>query len=617
MRPLWSLCALWFAMGTSVGFAQQNPPPGGAGGRSGRGDGQGGRGGAQQQTTPPVPSISQRPTGSSLGTIRVGAADNTIWFGWRVGMPFAAIKGLTFSELLARADAYPIALPSVVASSTQVVSAEVPKPLDYRLQAGERNAVAYHLRELNEQVMAYHTMDTGADASTRRKVFEFAKGLNAPVIITGETARLDELDALAEEFGINVALESRADPKPLVAALAGRSRRMGIAADLAGWMQAGIKPVDALPIVKDRLLLVRAGDRSALGSSGRAVTLGAGAGGLAEFFLAAYRAGIKPLSITIGPSGATAADYVKDVNAFERIMWPAMADRVRAMLASPAGKIRGPDRLTPEMRQQIDAATPRQAIAKPHRPRKLLVTDIQMYSGHETIPHGNLLLELMAKYTGAFEATFSNDLDLLKYPKIKEFDAVFLNSIVGEFMPDPVMREGFVRYVKEGGGMGAIHGTPWASRNWDEFADMIGSQSAPHRIEHGVLKVYDRNSPIVRPFNYENLPFEEEFYRFDTQGQGRLRWDQVRVLLTVALDDPKVEPRPWTGYKRPDNIYPVAWIRNYGKGRVFYNSMGHMPATFSTPETVGHFLSGIQFILGDLDADTTPNPPSALSAGKK
>jgi type 1 glutamine amidotransferase len=89
------------------------------------------------------------------------------------------------------------------------------------------------------------------------------------------------------------------------------------------------------------------------------------------------------------------------------------------------------------------------------------------------------------------------------------------------------------------------------------------------------------------------------------------------VLLTVALDDPKVEPRPWTGYKRPDNIYPVAWIRNYGKGRVFYNSMGHMPATFSTPETVGHFLSGIQFILGDLDADTTPNPPSALSAGKK
>jgi len=47
----------------------------------------------QAQNPPAVPSISQRPTGSSLGTIRGGAADNNIWFGWRVGMPSAAIRG--------------------------------------------------------------------------------------------------------------------------------------------------------------------------------------------------------------------------------------------------------------------------------------------------------------------------------------------------------------------------------------------------------------------------------------------------------------------------------------------------------------------------------------------
>ena len=87
----------------------------------------------------------------------------------------------------------------------------------------------------------------------------------------------------------------------------------------------------------------------------------------------------------------------------------------------------------------------------------------------------------------------------------------------------------------------------------------------------------------------------------------------MRVLLTVALDDPKIEPRPWNGYKRPDNIYPVAWIRTYGKGRVFYNSLGHMPETFMTPEIVGHFLAGLQFMLGDLAADTTPNPVSRTS----
>jgi type 1 glutamine amidotransferase len=138
---------------------------------------------------------------------------------------------------------------------------------------------------------------------------------------------------------------------------------------------------------------------------------------------------------------------------------------------------------------------------------------------------------------------------------------------------------------------------------------MIGAQSAPHRIENGILKVYDKDNAIVRPFNYEDLPFREEYYRFEHEGNGRLRWENVRVLLVVDLDEkvPSSTDKPWTGYRRPDKVYPVAWIREYGKGRVFYNSMGHMTETFMQPEIVGHFLAGLQYILGDIDANAAPN----------
>ena len=142
---------------------------------------------------------------------------------------------------------------------------------------------------------------------------------------------------------------------------------------------------------------------------------------------------------------------------------------------------------------------------------------------------------------------------------------------------------------------------------------MIGAKSAPHRIEQGIMKVYDPASPIVKPFGGKPLNFREEYYRFEHQGPNRLRWEDVRVLLTVDLDDPSVEPRPWTGYKRPDNIYPVTWVRSYGKGRVFYSSLGHMAETFMTPAIVGHFLAGVQFLLGDLEVDTAPNPRPAAS----
>src|SRR4029453_10880846 len=198
-----------------------------------------------------------------------------------------------------------------------------------------------------------------------------------------------------------------------------------------------------------------------------------------------------PLSIVILPSGATEAEYMKDVTGFERVMWPAMAERVRGMLGWAAGRIRGGDRLDGDVRAQIDAATPRQAMVKPARPRKLLITDIQMYSGHSTIPHGNYLLEQMAKYTGAFEPTFSNDLNLLKYPKIKEFGAIYLNNVCGMVYNDPEVRDGILRFVDRKGGIGGHHAVTFAGNNWPEFAEMMGGWAGAHHIEKQSVKVED------------------------------------------------------------------------------------------------------------------------------
>jgi hypothetical protein len=87
---------------------------------------------------------------------------------------------------------------------------------------------------------------------------------------------------------------------------------------------------------------------------------------------------------------------------------------------------------------------------------------------HRTIPYANPALELMAKNTGAFEAIFNNDLENLKYPKIKEYDAVFLNSI-GSVFSDGDAINGLIRYVREGGGLAAIHGVMFASTDVSEY----------------------------------------------------------------------------------------------------------------------------------------------------
>jgi type 1 glutamine amidotransferase/sugar phosphate isomerase/epimerase len=543
---------------------------------------------------------------------------------WKFAIPAAGIGAPTFLDAVIRADAAVVDF--VEGSSTQKASPQIQKNLDDTLTADERAAIRARMGTV--KMLTYRVEPLG-DPAAQRRLFEFAKAMGVDTIVTRFDGELGELDTLANEFGVNVALlRQEARPTELVKALEGRSKRLGVAIDTGWWAQEGVAPRDGLAIVKERLLYVRLRDRNARGGAARNVLLGKGTGHLTQFFDELNRLNVRPVAMTLDTADVVSApaDLFTAINAFEDAVQPAYGAYftefsktrpIRWDLVTPArGETLSPEDIrkrSDEARQKIEAAIPRQPYATPKKRRKLLVIESLHGMSHNTIPHTNVMIERMGQITGAWETEFSNDLNNLKYPKIKQYDGVFLNDIVGEFAADPAVRDGLARFVREGGGMAGIHGTPWASRNWDEFAEMIGAQSAPHRIEQGIMKVYDRSSPIMKPFAEKDLNFKEEYYRFQTEGQGRLRWDKVRVLMTVALDDPNVEPRPWTGYKRPDNIYPVSWIRSYGKGRVFYSSLGHMPETFMTPELVGHFLAGVQFVLGDLDADATPNARQGTS----
>ena len=73
---------------------------------------------------------------------------------------------------------------------------------------------------------------------------------------------------------------------------------------------------------------------------------------------------------------------------------------------------------------------------------------------------------------------------------------------------------------------------------------------------------------------------------------------------------------------REDNDNAVSWLREFGKGRVFYCSLGHNNEIFWTPAILQHYLDGIQYALGDLKADATPSaklaaqPQPALAADR-
>ena len=184
---------------------------------------------------------------------------------------------------------------------------------------------------------------------------------------------------------------------------------------------------------------------------------------------------------------------------------------------------------------------------------------------------------------------------------------MFLNNTVGQIFPDPAVREGLMRFIREGGGLGGYHGTPHASIDWTEFGDMLAARAGSHRSpsEKVTVKIDDPKSPLTAAFGGQEFEFSDEFFRFTTPPYSR---DKVHVLLSFNTEKTDLHQLPNCDICiRPDNDYPISWIRSFGKGRIFYATVGHNPTVFETPSMAKFFLAGLQFILGDLDADTTPS----------
>ncbi len=290
---------------------------------------------------------------------------------------------------------------------------------------------------------------------------------------------------------------------------------------------------------------------------------------------------------------------------------PALALATAAAAVLVAGQAQEPRRrreVSAEERAKIEAALPVKAVAVPKKPRKVLIFDRQVnYGGHASIPYANLAMQLIGERTGAFTATLSSEPGAIAPANLQQYDAVYLNNTVGDIFDTPEIRAGFVAFVNNGGGVIGNHGTSVASPKWTEFGEILGATGASHRepTEKATINVDDPTHPITRAFDGKPFEYVDEFYRLAAPYSR----DKVRVLLSI---DPNVtdmmQGRCFGRCLRDDNDYPVAWIRQHGKGRVFYTTVGHNPDVFWDPRMLAMFLAGVQYALGDLAADATPRP---------
>jgi type 1 glutamine amidotransferase len=191
--------------------------------------------------------------------------------------------------------------------------------------------------------------------------------------------------------------------------------------------------------------------------------------------------------------------------------------------------------VTPDGRRKIESALPLKAFAKAHKHRRLLIVDYR--GGHPSVPYADLAVELMGAKTGAYEAVISHDMSLMGPGKLREFDAVYLNNTVGDVFSTPELRAEFAKFIRNGGGLVANHGTSVASPDWAEFVDILGATGAAHhRADEKVfVKLDDPSHPLTRMFDRAGFEFTDEIFRFKPPSPR----SKVHVLLSI--DVPKTD----------------------------------------------------------------------------
>jgi uncharacterized protein len=249
-----------------------------------------------------------------------------------------------------------------------------------------------------------------------------------------------------------------------------------------------------------------------------------------------------------------------------------------------------------------------QISAQPARKRILAIGEVKGYQ-HDSVSHALATIEQLGQQTGLWDTYIRTDCELVTKQKLSAgnaknldyFDAVVFYT-TGELDMSDQQKTDLLSFVKDDGkGFIGIHSATDTFYKWPEYGDMIGGwfDQHPWGTFFAPVVVEDPQFPGMNVFPTA-FTFEDEIYQIKNFSR-----DNVRVLMTLDankldLANPNVH--------RTDRDFAVAWARNYGKGRVYYNTLGHRVETWDRPDFRESITQGIEWALGLVTADATPRP---------
>jgi type 1 glutamine amidotransferase len=222
------------------------------------------------------------------------------------------------------------------------------------------------------------------------------------------------------------------------------------------------------------------------------------------------------------------------------------------------------------------------APAKKH----LLVLGEEHGYRHQSVSHAMATIEHLGKETGAWDTTIRTDTEVLTKKKLEynaknlnDFDAVLFFT-GGELEMDPQQKADFLSFVRDDGkGFIGIHSATITFTEWPEYGELIGGyfDEHPWGTFDAPILVEDPNFPGMQQWP-RSFMLRDEIYQMKNYSR-----EKVRVLMRLDTSQLDLKNK---NVHRTDGDFAVTWAKMYGKGRVFYSTLGHVEENWDKPELV-------------------------------
>ena len=213
-------------------------------------------------------------------------------------------------------------------------------------------------------------------------------------------------------------------------------------------------------------------------------------------------------------------------------------------------------------------------------PVKVLVLTGNEYPGHDWRKTAPLIGRFLATDV-RLAITVNDDPKFLASPQLHDYDAIVLNYMNWQ-SPDPgeAARANFKKFVEGGKGLVLVHFACGAFQGWPEFKNIAGRAWDPKLRGHDphgkfTVEIADPEHPITRGMK----PFET-----------------TDELYTCLAGDKEIHVVAKSVSRVDKKDYPMAFVHQYGKGRVFHCVLGHDVPSLSGPAVQELFRRGTAWV---------------------